>query len=70
MTGYTGIEEMQARHGDWIIDAHFPPVGHATQSVEAGYMANAWVRVRHHDYDTARAILDDVGQTIRMHARS
>ncbi len=33
-------------------------------------MANAWVRVRHHDYDTARAILDDVGQTIRMHARS
>ena len=45
-------------------------VAHGTQSVEAGYMANAWVRVRHHDYDSARAILDDVGQTIRMHARS
>ena len=45
------------------------PVGHGTKSVEAGYMANAWVRVRHHDYDTARAVLDDIGQTIRMHAR-
>jgi formate-dependent phosphoribosylglycinamide formyltransferase (GAR transformylase) len=70
VTGYTGIDEMQARHGDSIIDAHFPPIGHGTQSVEAGYMANAWVRVRHRDYDTARAILDEIGQTIRMHARS
>jgi hypothetical protein len=69
VTGYSGIDEIQARHGASIIDAHFPPVGHGTQAVEAGYMANAWVRVRHHDYDTARAILDDVGQTIRMHAR-
>ena len=24
-------------------------------------MANAWVRMRHPDYDTARAMLDDVG---------
>ena len=27
--------------------------GTATQPVEAGYMANAWVRLRHPDYDTA-----------------
>ena len=58
-----------ARYGEWVIDAHFPPDGHRTQPVEAGYMANAWVRMRHPDYDTLRAMLDDVGQTIHVYAR-
>ena len=40
------------------------PTGTGTQPVEAGYMANAWVRMRHPDYDTARGMLDDVGRTI------
>jgi biotin carboxylase len=66
--GYAGIDEIQSRYGEWIIDGHFPPVGHGTQPVEAGYMANAWVRLRHPDYDIARAMLDDVGGTIRVHA--
>ena len=66
--GYAGIDEIQSRYGEWIIDGHFPPVGHGTQGVEAGYMANAWVRLRHPDFDTARAMLDDVGRTIRVHA--
>lgn len=68
VTGYTGIDEIQSRYGEWVLDAHFPPVGHGTQGVEAGYMANAWVRLRHPDFDTARAMLDDVGRTIHMHA--
>jgi ATP-grasp domain len=66
--GYSGIEEIQGRYGEWIIDGHFPPVGHATQPVEAGYMANAYVRMRHPDYDTLRGMLDDVGRTIHVHA--
>ncbi|EWT01344.1 ATPase [Intrasporangium oryzae NRRL B-24470] len=66
--GYTGIDEIQGRYGEWILDGHFPPVGHGTQPVEAGYMANAWVRLRHPDYDTARAMLDDIGRTIHVHA--
>ena len=66
--GYEGIEQMQGRYGEFILDAHFPPVGHGTQSVEAGYMANAWVRLRHPDYDTARGMLDDIGRTIHVHA--
>ena len=66
--GYSGIDEIQSRYGEWIIDGHFPPVGHGTQPVEAGYMANAYVRLRHPDYDTARAMLDDVGRTIHVHA--
>jgi hypothetical protein len=66
--GYSGIDEIQRRYGEWIIDGHFPPEGHGTQAVEAGYMANAWVRLRHPDYDTARAMLDDVGRTIHVYA--
>ena len=68
VTGYDGIDEIQGRYGEWIIDGHFPPVGQGTQPVEAGYMANAYVRLRHPDYDAARAMLDDVGRTIKVHA--
>jgi hypothetical protein len=31
-------------------------------------MANAWMRIRHEDYDELRRILDTVGQTIRVRA--
>ena len=68
ISGYSGIDDVQARLGEWAIDAHFPPPGTATQPVEAGYMANAWVRMRHPDYDVLRAMLDDVGRTITVHA--
>ena len=68
ITGYSGIDEIQGRHGQWIIDGHFPPAGHFTQAVEAGYMANAYVRMRHPDYDALRGMLDDVGRTIQVHA--
>jgi hypothetical protein len=66
--GYSGIEEIQARYRDWIIDGHFPPEGHHTQPIEAGYMANAYVRMRHPDYDTLREMLDDAGRTIHVYA--
>ena len=68
ITGYSGVEEIQHRHGPWILDAHLPDPGTGTQPVEAGYMANAWVRMRHPDYDTLRGMLDDVGRTIQVHA--
>ena len=68
VTGYDGIDDIQHRLGEWIIDGHFPPVGQGTQPVEAGYMANAYVRMRHPDYDTLRDMLDDVGRTIHVHA--
>ncbi len=68
VTGYGGVQEISGRYGPWIIDAHFPPPGSGTQPVEAGYMANAWLRMRHPDYDQLRAMLDDAGRTIHMHA--
>ncbi len=68
ITGYTGVEEMHRRHGECVIDVHLPSPGTATQLVEAGYMANAYVRMRHPDYDALRAMLDAVGRTLHVHA--
>ena len=68
ISGYSGLDEINSRHGEWIIDAHLPDPGTGTQPVEAGYMANAWVRMRHPDYDTVRGMLDDVGRTVHVHA--
>lgn len=66
--GYEGVEEIQSRFGEWIIDAHLPPPGTPTQPVEAGYMANAWIRMRHPDYDELRSMLDTVGEVVQVRA--
>ena len=68
VTGYSGIDEFMGRHGATVLDTYFPEPGTPTQPVEAGYMANAWLRVRHPDYDVVRDILDDAGRTIHVHA--
>ena len=66
---YEGVDELQRRFGEWILDRHLPAPGTPTQGVEAGYMANAWIRMRHPDYDTLRSMLDQVGQLVRVRAR-
>jgi hypothetical protein len=66
---YDGVDEMQRAFGKWVIDAHLPPPGTPTQPVEAGYMANAWVRMKHPDYDELRHMLDVVGRNVKVRAR-
>ena len=68
ITHYDGVDEVQHRFGEHILDVHLPEPGTPTQPVEAGYMANAWVRLVHPDYDTLRAMLDSVGQILKVHA--
>jgi formate-dependent phosphoribosylglycinamide formyltransferase (GAR transformylase) len=65
---YDGLEEIQRRFGEWILDSHLPPGGTPTQPVEAGYMANAWIRMAHPDYDTVQQMLNVVGETVRVRA--
>jgi len=69
ITGCSGAEGLQQQFGEWVIDAHLPAPGTATQPVAAGYMANAYVRMRHPDYDTLRGMLDEVGRTLHVHAQ-
>lgn len=69
IAGYSGVDTLYRDWGEHVIDGHFPPPGTPTQPVEAGYMANAWVRMRHPDYDTLRAMLDRVGERVAVLAR-
>jgi carbamoylphosphate synthase large subunit len=69
ISGYSGVEELQQRFGEWVIDAQLPEMGTRTQPVAAGYMANAYVRMRHPDYDTLRGMLDEVGRTLHVYAQ-
>lgn len=68
IVGYSGLEAIQSRFGDCIVAAHFPPAGSPTAPIEGGYMANAWMRVRHPDYDALRHILNTIGETVKVHA--
>jgi carbamoylphosphate synthase large subunit len=66
---YDGLDDIRHRFGAAIIDSHFPPPGTPTQGVDAGYMANAWLRMKHPDYDTLRSMLDVVGQNLKVRAQ-
>ncbi|MFT5286268.1 MAG: hypothetical protein ACI8TQ_002436 [Planctomycetota bacterium] len=67
--GYEGAEEVQREFASSIIDSHFPPVGTGTQGVEGGYMANAWMRLKHSDYDELRRIMDHIGERVKVRAK-
>jgi hypothetical protein len=68
ISAYENLDLVRHKYRDLVIDDHFPPPGTPTQPVDGGYMANAWMRLRHPDYDTLRRVLDDVGQ--RLHVRA
>jgi hypothetical protein len=69
IVGYDGVDEVHHRFGKYFIDEFLPPPGTRTQPVDAGFMANAWLRLKHPDYDTLRGMLDVVGQTVKVRAR-
>lgn len=66
--GTEGADDLQQQWAEHLIDCHFPAPGTSTQPVEAGYMANAWVRLRHPDYDTLREMLSRVGEQCHVRA--
>ncbi len=65
---YDGVERVFEQYGENIVEHYFPEPGTATQGVEAGYMANAWLRVRHPDFDELRSILNDIGERVSVRA--
>jgi hypothetical protein len=67
--GYEGWEAFRHRYDGMIIDYHLPAPGTPTQPVEAGYMANAWVRMKHPDYDELRRVLSVLGRHVQVRAR-
>lgn len=68
IVGYDGVDELERRYGDLITAHHLPPPGTPTQPVEAGFHANAWLRMRHPEFATLKEILADVGRIVQVHA--
>jgi hypothetical protein len=66
--GYEGLADIERDYGQWILDYHLPTPGTPTQGVAEGYMANAWIRMRHPDYDELRRMLNHVGETVKVKA--
>jgi hypothetical protein len=68
ISGYSGLDVIGKNFGAHVIDTHLPHEGTPTQPVEAGFMANAWIRMKHENYDDLRRMLDIVGQTVKVWA--
>jgi hypothetical protein len=66
--GYEGLADIERDYGRWIIDYHLPTPGTPTQGVAEGYMANAWIRMKHPDYDELRRMLNRVGEMVKVRA--
>ncbi len=61
-----GWDAIVRSHAAAIIDCHFPEPGSATQPVEAGYMANGWVRAKHASHEGLRSLLDEISRTVKL----
>ena len=57
---------MQAKYGELIFDAYLPPAGTPTQTIDKGYKANAWIHIRHPDYDELRGICTEIAETVKV----
>jgi hypothetical protein len=68
IASYTGLERVRRRYGAAIFAQEVPPVGRRTTPIEKGYLANAWFRLRHPDYDELLRMMDGIGRTLRVHA--
>jgi ATP-grasp domain len=68
ITGYEGLPQIREAFGPHLIDWYLPPEGSPTQGVESGYMGNAWVRMKHENYDHLRHMLNVVGETVKVRA--
>ena len=66
--GYSGLDDIGNKYGQCVVASHLPEPGTPTQPVDAGYMANAWMRVRHPDYDELRRIMNEIGETVHVYA--
>jgi len=63
-----GWEEFLSEYRSCVIDYHIPGTGTGTQGVEGGYMANAWVRLRHPDHEALREVMGVLGERVQLRA--
>jgi hypothetical protein len=68
IASYRGLDEVWRTCRQWITAASAPAPGSPTKPLRLGYLVNAWFRLRHPDYDRLRAMMDFIGETVKVHA--
>ena len=63
---YEGLEQARQKFGNHIYQSSVPPVGTATVPLEKGWFVNTWFRLRDPDYDVLRAMLEELGRSVRV----
>lgn len=72
ISGYSGIEKVKERCGPWLgpdyAPFYLPDVGQKTSPVAYGFIAHAYVHVRHPDYEETRNMLNFIGENLKLWA--
>jgi biotin carboxylase len=67
--GHRGLEAAWDRCGTAIYEHAAPAPGTPTKGLDKGWLVNTWFRLRHEDYDTVRALMTFLGETVKADAR-
>jgi hypothetical protein len=68
VASYSGLDKVEKACGEWIWQSEIPMPGKKTVPIEKGYLANAWFRLKHPDYDELLRLMTAIGKTLRVHA--
>lgn len=69
VAGYENLEEVMRKIRPFLFAKEIPAVGRQTVAIEKGYLANAWFRLRHTDYDALCECMSWIGRTLRVRVR-
>jgi hypothetical protein len=63
---YENLEEVLRRIRPFVFAKEVPAIGRETVAIEKGYLANAWFRLRHTDYDELCELMNWIGRTLKV----
>ena len=69
ISGYENLDEVLKRIRPWVFAKEVPAAGRETVAIEKGYLANAWFRLRHPDYDELCELMNWIGRTLKVRVR-
>jgi len=69
IAGYRGLARVRQIAGAHLFASSVPRPGSRTVPIEKGYLANAWFRLRHSDYDRLLDLMNEIGRALEVRAR-
>lgn len=69
IAGYENLDEVMRRIRPFVFAKEVPAIGRETVAIEKGYLANAWFRLRHADYDALCELMNWIGRTLKVRVR-